>query len=291
MTAHIVYRALDPENPATLSKRILSGLLREWGYDGVIVTDSMGMKAIADNYPAGQAALRSVLAGADIVLALGRLETQIQQVEALAKAIASGEISAQRLEASYRRLDRLTQQFPGKPKPYSAYQEAQDRALMDEASYRSITAIGEGPLPNPADRILLVIPEAAVGENVYEPGPQAEKLAQAMSKHFSHLEVLAFPREHPEFVRHELEKTAKHADFLLYASTSRHSLKSEEIALAKAVFQQGKPALHLALWNPYHVAALDRPALITYGFRQPSLKALAEVLAGKPALGRLPVGL
>jgi len=51
MTAHIVYPALDAQHPATLSRAILTGLLRaEWGYDGVIVTDSMGMRAIDDHY-------------------------------------------------------------------------------------------------------------------------------------------------------------------------------------------------------------------------------------------------
>ena len=290
MTAHIIYSALDPDHPATLSKAILTGLLREeWGYDGVIVTDSMGMKAIADNYPAGQAAVRSVQAGADAVLALGKVETQIQQVEALAKAIASGEISQKRLEASHRRLDTLLRQYPGRSRPY--LKEAEDHALMDKTAYQSITAVGNVSLPKPSDRILLLMPDVAVGENVYEPGPTAEELAQALTRHFSHLEVLTFPREHPEYALAELEKAAHHADFLLYASTSRHPLKENENQLAQAVFQQSKPALHLALWNPYHFAALNQPALLTYGFRSPSLNALAVVLAGKPVVGKLPIRL
>lgn len=290
MTAHIIYPALDPDHPATLSKAILTGLLREeWGYQGVIVTDSMGMKAIADHYPAGQAALRSVLAGADTVLALGALETQIQQVLALAKAIESGVISRERLSESYRRLEALSQRFPAGAEPYPG--EAEDRALMEEAAYRSITATQDLPLPQPTDRILLVTPEAAVGENVYETGPSAERLAQALSRHFTHLEVLTFPHEHPEYALAELAKAAHHADFLLYASTSRQALGEGELQLARAIFEQHKPALHLALWNPYHTAALNQPALLSYGFRQPSLNALAEVLAGKPILGKLPIRL
>lgn len=290
MTAHILYPALDPHNPATLSRAILTGLLREeWGYQGVIVTDSMGMKAIADHYPAGQAAVRSVLAGADTVLALGSFETQIQQVEALAAAIESGEISRTRLQESYRRLEALNQQYPARARPYM--DEAQDRALMDQAAYQSITAIHDPPLPNPGDRILLVIPEAGVGENIYEGGPSAERLAQALSRHFTHLEVLTFPPLHPEYALAGLAKAAQHADFLLYASTSRHALSQGEAGLARAIFEQHKPALHLALWNPYHLAALNQPALLSYGFRQPSLNALADVLAGKPALGQLPVRL
>lgn len=76
MTAHILYPALDPEYPATLSQAILTGLLREeWGYDGLVVTDSMDMQAItqfsADRFNPGAAALHAFGAGADLVLALG----------------------------------------------------------------------------------------------------------------------------------------------------------------------------------------------------------------------------
>ena len=52
MTAHVLYPALDPELPATLSEPIVTGLLRhQLGYDGVVFSDDMEMKAIADNYP------------------------------------------------------------------------------------------------------------------------------------------------------------------------------------------------------------------------------------------------
>ncbi|MER3483715.1 MAG: beta-N-acetylhexosaminidase, partial [Meiothermus sp.] len=143
MTAHIVYSQLDPLNPATLSKTILTGLLREeWGFGGVIVTDSMGMKAIADNFPDGQAAVRSVQAGADIVLALGSWETKLRQAEAVAKAVETGELSGPRVEESLARLQRLVQRFPGTPRVYPAEAERADFALMEEAARRSITTYG-----------------------------------------------------------------------------------------------------------------------------------------------------
>jgi beta-N-acetylhexosaminidase len=79
------------------------------------------------------------------------------------------------------------------------------------------------------------------------------------------------------------------ADFILMATTSRTELHPEEVELARTVFGLGKPALHLGLWNPYHARTLGYPALLTYGFRDPSLIALREVLAGGQATGRLPV--
>ena len=72
MTAHIVYPQLDAEHPATLSRVILGDLLRtEWGYDGVVITDSLVMKAIHDRYGHDRAAVLALQAGADMVMALG----------------------------------------------------------------------------------------------------------------------------------------------------------------------------------------------------------------------------
>lgn len=291
MTAHILYPALDPHHPATLSKAILSDLLRRgWGYRGVIVTDSLAMKAIADHYPAGQAAVRSVQAGADLVLALGSWETKLQQAEAVRAAVEAGEISTARLEQSLERLEHLEQRFPGVPRPYLMELERQDRALMDEAARRSITAYGEVPRPRPTDPVLLVAPRSATGENVYEPGPDAETLALALAPHFPRLRVLAYPKEAPETVLGELQAQAAGSAFLLFGTTARGPLSEGELRLGHSLFALGKPALHLAVWNPYHVRALGQPALLSYGFRAPALEALGQVLAGAPTLGRLPVG-
>ncbi len=69
MTAHIVFHALDPDRPATLSKRVVTGLLRErLGYDGLVVSDDLEMKAIADHFPSGRAAVEAIGAGCDLLL-------------------------------------------------------------------------------------------------------------------------------------------------------------------------------------------------------------------------------
>lgn len=290
MTAHIIYSQLDPLNPATLSKTVLSGLLREeWGFEGVIVTDSMGMKAIADNFPDGQAAVRSVGAGADIVLALGSWETKLRQAEAVAKAIETGGLSETRVEQSLARLRQVTQRFPEAPRAYPAEAERTDRALMGEAARRSITAFGKVELPRPADSVLLVAPQSTVGENVYETVPATQNLARHLSARFPRLKLLPYNRENPQNSLTELQKKVAEADFLLFATTARRPLAEPEIRLAQTLFSLGKPALHLAIWNPYHAMALRQPAFITYGFREPSLEALAQNLAGEPAPGVLPV--
>ncbi len=111
MTAHVVYPALDPELPATLSPAII-GLLRETlGFDGLVVTDSMRMRAVADRYTPGAAAVAAVQAGVDVVLAFGSVEAQWEALDAVRAAARDGRIAetrireaAQRVLAAKRRL-------------------------------------------------------------------------------------------------------------------------------------------------------------------------------------------
>ena len=89
MTAHVVYPALDPDRPATLSPTIITGLLRgELGYRGVVVSDDLDMRAIADHGGVGEAAVAAIRAGCDALL-LCRDEQH--QVEARAALVAAAE--------------------------------------------------------------------------------------------------------------------------------------------------------------------------------------------------------
>jgi beta-N-acetylhexosaminidase len=90
MTAHVMYPALDPDRPATLSPRILTDLLRgELGFRGVIVSDDLGMKAVADRYPIEELAVASVAAGADHLLIREPATRQQAAFEALVRAAES----------------------------------------------------------------------------------------------------------------------------------------------------------------------------------------------------------
>ena len=105
MTAHIVYPAFDPDRPATLSPTILTNLLREeLGFDGLLITDDMEMKAIDDRYQSGEAAVMAIEAGADIVMVLWTPTKQNEVFDALLSAVNSGRISQARLDQSVERI-------------------------------------------------------------------------------------------------------------------------------------------------------------------------------------------
>jgi beta-N-acetylhexosaminidase len=103
MSAHVVMPKLDPSgDPATLSKKILTGLLREkLGFDGVVSTDALDMKGVREKYSDGEVAVRAVLAGADLLLMTPDMP---EAHAAVLAAVKSGRISATRLDQSVRRL-------------------------------------------------------------------------------------------------------------------------------------------------------------------------------------------
>ena len=112
MTAHLVLPALDQQRPATLSKAVLTDLLRgELGFDGLVVTDALVMEAISRHYGAGEAAVLALEAGADLVLMPADARAALAAISA---AVASGRLSRQQLEASadrrQRALDRVNRQ-------------------------------------------------------------------------------------------------------------------------------------------------------------------------------------
>src|SRR5437870_2020748 len=108
MTAHIVYPKIDPRHPATLSRVILGGVLRdEWRYDGVVITDSLAMKAIHDRYGHDRAAVLALQAGADMVMALGSADEQAAAIDAIQRALDRGELDRGSFLRARARLDAL----------------------------------------------------------------------------------------------------------------------------------------------------------------------------------------
>ncbi|WP_128379517.1 glycoside hydrolase family 3 protein [Streptomyces cavernae] len=113
MSAHILVPALDPEFPATLSRRILTGLLREeLGYTGLIVTDGMEMQAIAATYGIERGSVLAIAAGADAICVGGGLaddETVRRLRDALVTAVRTGELPEERLADAAARVRSLAE--------------------------------------------------------------------------------------------------------------------------------------------------------------------------------------
>ena len=112
MTAHVFQRALDPDWPATLSEKIITDLLRnELGYQGVVMSDDLGMKAIADHYGFETALERALNAGVDILLIANNTDYNPnivpETVRVITSLVESGRVSEARIDAAFQRVSRL----------------------------------------------------------------------------------------------------------------------------------------------------------------------------------------
>jgi beta-N-acetylhexosaminidase len=281
MTAHIVYPTLDADNPATMSRRILTGLLRdEWQYKGIVITDGMDMHAIAGRYGVGNAAVRALTAGADMVMALGTTETQNETLDAIAAAIASGELSQADIATRLDRLSALARAYPCKPRSYK--EDAADRDIMAEGWRRSLTAYDgpSGALQRPAAgaKVRLVARQDVVSDGVSEAGVPAGVVADSLRKLYD-VELVTFA-DADTFDWSALPQDGR---YTMLASTSR-------LRYGQHARDTWRPDLHLALWNPYQALDIAAPALMTYGFAQPALDAINGWLSGElQATGNAPV--
>ena len=277
MTAHIVYPTLDADNPATMSRRILHDLLRdEWQYRGIIITDGMDMHAIAGRYGVGNAAVRALTAGADMVMALGTPETQEETLAAIAAALESGALSMDEVRQRLDRLSALTRDYPCAPRDYT--EEAADRVVMAEGWRRALTPHANPLRPAQGAKLRLVVRQDVVSDGVSEAGVPAAKVAESLRRLYD-VDLVTFA-DADTFDWNALPQDGR---FTVLASTSR-------LRYGQHARDTWRPDLHLALWNPYQALDIAAPALLTYGFAAPALDAVNAWLAGElEATGVAPV--
>jgi beta-N-acetylhexosaminidase len=112
MMAHVRYSVLDAEFPATLSERIVTGLLRhQLGFDGVVFSDDMDMKAISDNYGSEDSVVLGARAGIDIFLFCHDLSKAVEAWEFLCTEAERDAALRAQVENSYRRITELKRRY------------------------------------------------------------------------------------------------------------------------------------------------------------------------------------
>jgi beta-N-acetylhexosaminidase len=108
MVCHAVFEALDPDHPASLSEAIIQGVLRtDCGFDGLVLSDDLEMGALAAEMKPDQAAVQAYLAGCDLVLVCHHAELALEALDRLVDMAEAGEISQERLWASYNRIQAI----------------------------------------------------------------------------------------------------------------------------------------------------------------------------------------
>jgi len=268
MTAHIVYPQLDAEHPATLSRRILTGLLRESiGYQGVVISDALMMKAVFDRYGHARAAVMTLAAGADLALAQGTREDQLAALRAVGEALADGRLDTGEMQAARERLDTLAVRFPAGAAPYPASRRNDDEALMCNAWAQGLTSLGGATPPALTTPLRVITQDRVETDGVSEAGLPADGVAALFAAH-ADVELLRVP----DLPRFDPAKLPRDGRLTVLASNHRRRYA--------APMKGWSPDLHLALWNPFQAADIAAPAVVTWGYAEGALAALRAWLEG-----------
>ncbi|WP_031092165.1 glycoside hydrolase family 3 protein [Streptomyces sp. NRRL S-15] len=302
MTAHIVVPALDPsEDPATLSRPILTGILREeLGYDGVVVTDALGMEGVRTKYGDERVPVLALLAGVDQLLNPPDLEVAWN---AVLNAVKSGEISEARIEESILRILRLKTKLGLFRDPYVTHRGVERTvgipshlAAADRIAERTTTLLANTgsllPLSRRSHRNLLVAgadPASPSGTT----GPPTTTIAGAFEELGFAATALSTGTAPSQAKIAEAVAAAEGKDAVIVA-TYNVSATSSQRTLVGALAAAGVPVITLAIRNPYDIAQLAgtgyAASLAAYCWTDVELRAAARVIAGRARPeGRLPV--
>lgn len=300
MTAHIQFPALDPSNdPATLSRPILTGILREeLGYDGLVVTDALNMQGVRDKYGDHRVPVLALKAGVDQLLNPPDLAVAWNGV---LSAVKSGEISVSRIDESILRILSLKERLGLFRDPFVSRRRL-DRtvgvgthlAAADRIAERTTTLlVNEGgllPLSRSRQPELLVVgadPASPTGTT----GPPTAVLAKAFTELGFTTTALSTGIT-PTAAKIEEAVAAASGKDAVIVGTYNVSATSPQRTLVARLAATGVPVVALAIRNPYDIARLDgvRAALAAYSWTDVELRAAARVIAGRAEPeGRLPV--
>lgn len=300
MTAHIVVPSLDASgDPATLSRAVVTGILREeLGYDGVVVTDALDMAGVRTRYGDERVPVLALRAGVDQLLNPPKLDLAWN---AVLKAVRDGELTERRLDASVLRILRLKARLGLLDEPYvdvagtgrTVGTPAHLAAAARLAERTTTLLVNEGPVlplsPRVHPRILVVGADPASPSGTT--GPPTEVLAAALRELGFTATALSTGTAPSAEVIARAVAAAGGADAVV-AATYNVTADSSQRVLVERLAATGRPVVAAAIRNPYDVAQLPfaRACLATYCWTDVELRAAARVIAGAVApRGRLPV--
>jgi len=299
MTTHIVFPVLD-EHPATLSKAILTDLLRgELGFDGLIFTDSLSMDAIDRRYGLEDTAIRCKAAGVDVLESNESLDKQLIRHRSLAMAIENGTLASDLFERTVERLDTVRRTYsmddvlpPLGPPPDEWRAEAMRIAA------NTIAVVGNqrfAPIP-PGERALIVDFQRMRTSEAEDPFNRGGIIRDGAARLLPGATVVTVGHTpSDEAIRSAIESARDVDTIALFTRDAADFPYQVEIARRVIEVADGDARIiHVALRGPYDSGIVGpvTATLLTFGDPAVTLHALIDVLAGKKRpSARIPVQL
>ena len=315
-TNHVHYPALEPGDPApaTVSRRIVTGLLRdELGYDGVVISDSLTMRPMKDNYGIEESAILAVLAGHDIILQDYQSDPRATHA-ALVRAVQSGRIPMAQLDASVTRIMRLKEWLRLFENRMTDLESIPARVATDEhkafalrVAREAVTVLEDRAIPlrasSGSECLVITNGRGEVWDADMDVSflPTYEQFHRAFLRRRPDARTLTLSEEMETAELAAALEAAQEAQTVVFGIFTRvlcyHEdsigIRPEHGELIREVLRLGKQVVLVNFGNPYLMKHLPKAhaALCTYdGDCSESIEAAVEALFGEiPTSGRLPV--
>lgn len=280
MTAHIAFPALDTV-PATLSHTILTTILRKrMGFKGLILTDSMRMAGVTSQYGPEQAAVMALKAGCDMLLysAMGAVEERA--IKAVHDAVASGELSEERIYQSVQRIEAAKSQIAEPTQPDLAAHQGLALEVSRAAITLSRDRAGLVPLPTQTSVTVIEVTRRAitqVEEQLKEAG-----LASQLQRALPHAQYLTIPANPDEPAVSEVCSQIDGETVVVITQDAWRNPGQQRLLESLVDLRPGRVVL-VAGRLPYDVDLMPQipTAICTYDMVTTSIQALVEVLTGE----------
>ncbi|MBF0407734.1 MAG: beta-N-acetylhexosaminidase [Candidatus Riflebacteria bacterium] len=291
MTSHVFFPAFEsaPNLPGTLSKAVLTGLLRkELGFKGLLITDDLEMGAITEAYGVPEASRLSFLAGSDLLLICHDLKRQKSAMEKILHEVSNSSEAAERLEESLIRIESARKKLnSGMPDKSIFELKTMHADLIQESHKKSILVKEYSEKILPISRnssFLAVFPEIAMLTPAEENLPDGG-MASVFKKHFPRSISCSYkPKDDHQQILASIEGRFEKLDVsqpVVIFSYNAHLFHSQKTAF-EAIVQKRKNCILVAVRNPYDVSFINSfpVSIASFGFRTPSIEAICEMLSG-----------
>ncbi len=288
MTSHIVFPVLD-EHPATLSRPILTGLLRgDLGFDGLIFTDSLSMDAIDRRYGLEDSAIRCKAAGVDVLESNESLDNQLIRHRALTAAIEEGTLPREAFARTVERLDTVRRTYgmdaitpPLEPAP------GEWRAEATRIAASTVAVAGVDPFQPVAasERVLIVDFQRLRSSEAEDPFNRGGIIRDGVARLLPGAAVVTIEHSPTDDAIAHAVMTARDAAVLVFLTRDATDFPYQ-VEIGRRVIEEAGTAariIHVALRGPYDAGCFGpvSDTLLTYGDPAVTLQALIDVLAGK----------
>lgn len=303
MTAHLGITSIDGNNapPATLSPNIINGLLRrDLGFDGVVITDAMDMKAIRQGDALREESLCAALAGADLLLNTSDPQDQARAFEGLLQGVKDSRLAMDILQTSVGRISRLKQWIDEKSISHdlSVIQSVGHMKVAQEVAERSITLVRDDrkylPLKLKADqRIAVIVPQPKDLTPADTSSYIQPKLAEAIREYQKGVDEFVVSYSPNEQETASVLERVREYDVILVGTINAYA-EAKQAEFVRNLLKIGKPVIVVAMRLPYDLAVFPQVStyICTYSILEPSMRAVAKAIFGLSKMtGSLPVSI